>query len=183
MIIYHILLWFSFQYLTSKQLSKNYIWNELHEYTDKPRTEQINENQQKGVCITHRVLVIIKKQTKTEFELATQPNKHTSVPARLLRIFLATAPAATLPMVSLAEDLPPPFNYNLNSDKLGAINSNMHIVPLNFNAKRHLPALLWHHISCHKLHLHEKAYKLLTFRCNPENAKHILTLQSILLSS
>jgi hypothetical protein len=37
-------------------------------------------------------------------------NKHTSVPAYSLRIFLATPPAATLPIVSLAEDLPPPFS-------------------------------------------------------------------------
>lgn len=33
----------------------------------------------------------------------------TSVPASSFKIFLATAPAATLPMVSLAEDLPPPY--------------------------------------------------------------------------
>ena len=33
----------------------------------------------------------------------------TSVPAFFCNIFFATAPAATLPIVSLAEDLPPPY--------------------------------------------------------------------------
>jgi hypothetical protein len=48
-------------------------------------------------------------------------NEQTSIPARLLRIFLATAPAATLPIVSLAEDLPPPFSHKMNSDIFGPI--------------------------------------------------------------
>ena len=47
-----------------------------------------------------------KKNSKKKIE--------TSVPENSLRIFFATAPAATLPMVSLAEDLPPPFNYIFN---------------------------------------------------------------------
>ena len=38
---------------------------------------------------------------------------HTSVPARRFRIILPRAPAATLPMVSLAEDLPPPYKRNM----------------------------------------------------------------------
>ena len=36
----------------------------------------------------------------------------TSVPAFVCNIFFATAPAATLPIVSLAEDLPPPYCSN-----------------------------------------------------------------------
>lgn len=42
----------------------------------------------------------------------------TSVPANFLRIFLATAPEATLPMVSLAEDLPPPLKIRAQMYKL-----------------------------------------------------------------
>jgi hypothetical protein len=49
------------------------------------------------------------KNERTSF-LHPRVNKHTSVPAYSLRIFFATAPAATLPIVSLAEDLPPPLN-------------------------------------------------------------------------
>lgn len=80
------------------------------------RNRQRHQEENKFTSINKKVsalntetLIIIKKKT-TEFS-ATQRNKHTSIPARVLRIFLATAPAATLPIVSLAEDLPPPFNY------------------------------------------------------------------------
>ena len=42
-------------------------------------------------------------------DFSDKDHKHTSVPENFLRIFFATAPAATLAMVSLAEDLPPPY--------------------------------------------------------------------------
>ena len=38
------------------------------------------------------------------------PHEHTSTPHLSLRIFFARAPAATLPMVSLPDDLPPPYH-------------------------------------------------------------------------
>ena len=46
--------------------------------------------------------------------IAKSESKHTSVPANCFKIFLAKAPGATLPMVSLAEDLPPPLKKILH---------------------------------------------------------------------
>lgn len=64
-------------------------------------------------------------------------HKPTSVPAYILRIFFARAPAATLPMVSLADDLPPPYSsisVNINC-------GYFKIIMININENRHFMSI------------------------------------------
>ena len=51
---------------------------------------------------------------------------HTSTPDLSFRIFFARAPAATLPMVSLADDLPPPYHSSSTNILIQILKSESH---------------------------------------------------------
>lgn len=67
--------------------------------------------------------------------------------------------------------------HKLGPDKSASPKNEANNVCYDFLKK--LPGLIWHHTSCHKLHLHEMAYKLPTFHCNPDNPMILLLNLSI----